>query len=266
VFNGRWTDMKVTREEIKVFKSDDPAVPLVRQTRHGPIITDQGHGGYKGFALNPSGEFPMNLSLSALSLKWTTFMPNRTLQSVVQINEARTFDEFRNALRLWDVPSQNFVYADVDGNIGYQMTGLVPIRKKGDGAVPSPGWVDDYEWTGFVPFDNLPYSYNPPKGYVAWANNPVTTERYRYFIGRDFGYGYRARRIVDMITEASSNITVNYVKAMQRDTLNILAQEIIPSLKGLSLTGAAQTAREILLAWDDRMEPQSAGAAVYSYF
>jgi len=265
--NGRWTDMKVTREEIKVFKRDDPVVLLVRRTRHGPIITDQGaYAGYKGFALNPAGEFPMNLSLSALSLKWTAFIPNRTFQSVVQINQARTFEEFRNALRLWDVPSQNFVYADVDGNIGYQMPGLVPIRKKGDGAVPSPGWVDDYEWTGFVPFEDLPYSYNPPKGYVASANNPVTTERYRYFIGGDFDYGYRARRIVDMITEESSKITVNDVKAMQGDTLNILAQEIIPSLKGLPLAGAAQTAREILLGWDDRMETESAGAAVYSYF
>ena len=265
--NGRWTDMKVTREEIKVSKRDEPVVLLVRQTRHGPIITDQGaYSGYKGFALNPAGEFPMNLSLSALSLKWTAFLPNRTFQSAVQINEARNFDEFRNALRSWDIPSQNFVYADVDGNIGYQMPGLVPIRKKGDGAVPSPGWVDDYEWTGFVPFDDLPYAYNPPKGYVASANNPVTTQRYRYFIGRDFDYGYRARRIVDMITDASTKITLNYVKAMQGDTLNILAQEITPYLNGLTLTGVAKTAREILLGWDDRMDSESAGAAVYSYF
>jgi penicillin amidase len=265
--NGRWVDMKVIREEIKVHGQDEPAVLLVRQTRHGPIITDQGaYSGYKGFALNPTGNFPMSLSLSALSMKWTAFMPNRTFQSVIQLNEARNFSEFRDALSSWDIPSQNFVYADVDGNIGYQMPGLIPIRKKGDGSLPSPGWVDDYEWTGFVPFNELPYCFNPPKGYVASANNPVTSERYRYFLSRDFDYGYRALRIVEMITGVSSKVTVADVKKMQGDVLNIFAEEIISYLKNLSLSGAEQTAREILFAWDDRMDPKSAGAAVYAYF
>ncbi len=265
--NGRWIDMSIRREQIRVAKRDEPVTVMVRGTRHGPIITDQGaFGGYKGFGINPSGEFPMNLSLTAISMKWTAFMKNRTFQAVVLLDSARNFQEFRNALRSWDIPSQNFVYADVDGNIGYQMPGLVPIRKKGDGSVPSPGWVDEYEWSGFVPFDELPFSYNPPKGYIASANNPVTTGSYKYFIGRDFDYGYRARRIVDMITGAPAKITVAGVEAMQGDTLNILAREIIPYLNELSLQGAEQTARDILVAWDDRMSPQSAGAAVYAYF
>ena len=265
--NGRWVDMKVHREEIKVFRRDEPFILLTRETRHGPIITDQSaYAGYRGFAINPHGEFPMNLSLSALSLKWTAFMPNRTFESAVKLDQARNFQEFRDALRLWDIPSQNFIYADVDGNIGYQMPGLVPIRAKGDGSIPSPGWVDDYEWTGFIPFEDLPWSYNPPKGYVASANNPVTTTAYRYFIGRDFDYGYRARRIVDMITGAQAKITVGDVEAMQGDTLNIFAREIIPYLKGLPLTGAEGRARDILTAWNCRMDTQSAGAAVYAYF
>jgi penicillin amidase len=265
--NGKWVDMKVRLEDIRVFKRDDPYPLLVRETRHGPIVTDNGaYAGYRGFGINPSGTFPMNLSLTGLSLKWTAFMPNRTFQSVIQLDAARSFPEFRDALRLWDIPSQNFVYADVDGNIGYQMPGLVPIRKKGDGAVPSPGWVDDYEWSGFIPFDDLPYSYNPAKGYIASANNPVTSERYRYFISRDFDYGYRARRIVDMITGAAGKITLKDVEAMQGDTLNTLARKIIPSLKELPLSGAEQTARDVLLGWDDRMDRGSAGAAVYAYF
>ena len=265
--NGRWMEMKVHREEIKVFGQDDPVIVLARETRHGPIITDQeAFAGYKGFAINPHGEFPMNLELKALSLKWTAFMPNRTLHSVVLLDAARNFQEFRTALRYWDIPSQNFVYADVDGNIGYQMPGLVPIRKKGDGSVPSPGWTDDYEWTGFIPFDDLPYSYNPPKGYVATANNPVTTGRYKYFIGSDFDFGYRARRIVDMIENSSVKIAVADVQAMQGDVLNTFARELIPYLKALPLKSEAQTARDILANWDDRMVPQSAGAAVFACF
>jgi penicillin amidase len=224
--NGKWVDMKVRREEITVNGREDPFPLLVRETRHGPLITDHGaYAGYRGFAVNPHGEFPMNLSLSALSLKWTAYLPNRTFESVIQLDAARSFTEFRNALRSWDIPSQNFVYADVDGNIGYQMPGLIPIRKKGDGSLPSPGWVDDYEWAGFIPFDDLPFSYNPPKGYVASANNPVTSDRYRYFISTDFDYGYRARRIVDMITGAQGKSGLKAVEAMQGDTLNILAQE-----------------------------------------
>ncbi|HUI72116.1 MAG TPA: penicillin acylase family protein, partial [Spirochaetia bacterium] len=265
--NGKWVDMKVQREEITVFKRDDPVIVMARETRHGPIITDQGaYSGYRGFAINPHGELPANLSLSVLSLKWTAFMSNRTFQSAIRLDEARNFQEFRDALRSWDIPSQNFVYADVDGNIGYQMPGLIPIRKNGDGSLPSPGWVDDYEWTGFIPFDDLPYSYNPPKGYIASANNPVTTPSYRYFISHDYDYGYRARRIIAMITGNPAKMTINDVEAMQGDTLNILAQEIVPYLKGLSLSSAAQRAREILLGWNNRMGAGSAGAAVYGYF
>lgn len=245
---GRWVDMKLRKKEIKMYKQDEPVVVMVHETRHGPIIKDEGaFAGYRSFGMNPGGQFPMNLSLTALSLEWTALMMNRTFQSVVQLDAARNFQEFRNALRSWDIPSQNFVYADVDANIGYQMPGLVPIRKKGDGSVPSPGWVDDYEWSGFIPFDDLPYSYNPPKGYIASANNPVTTGAYKYFIGRDFDYGYRARQIVDMITAAPAKITAADVESIKGDTLNIFAKEIIPILKELSLQGPEQTARDILL-------------------
>jgi penicillin G amidase len=265
--DGRWVDMKIHREQITVHGQDDPVIVMARETRHGPIITDEGAlAGYRGFAINPHGEFPMNLTLSALALKWTAFMRNRTFHSVVLLDQARNFQEFRAALRLWDIPSQNFVYADVDGNIGYQMPGLVPIRKKGDGSVPSPGWTDDYEWTGFIPFEDLPWSLNPAKGYIASANNPVTTRSYKYFIGGDFDYGYRARRIVDMIEGSAAKITVSDVEAMQGDTLNILAREILPLLVALPLKGAARTARDTLMAWNDRMDPQSPGAALYAYF
>jgi penicillin G amidase len=265
--NGRWVDMKIRREEIKVLRQEEPVVVLVRETRHGPIITDEGaFSGYRGFSLNPGGSFPTNLELKALSLRWTALQPNNTIRAVVQLDDARDFKEFRDALRSWDIPSQNFVYADVDGNIGYQAPGLVPIRKKGDGTVPSPGWTDDYEWKGYVPFDDLPSVYNPAKGYISTANNPVTTGAYRWFIGDDFDLGFRARRIVEMIEGASGKISLSAVQAMQGDTLNISAREVLPCLAALPLTGDALRAREALQRWDMRMDRESSGAAVYAYF
>lgn len=265
--NGRWGDMNIHREEIKVLHQEEPTVILVRQTRHGPVITDSsGFAGYRGFTINPSDAFPVSLELRVLSLRWTALQPNTTFRSVILLDRARNFDEFRQALRSWDVPSQNFVYADVDGNIAYQAPGLIPIRAKGNGTVPSPGWTDDFEWKGFIPFDSLPFSYNPPKGYIVSANNAVTSPSYRFFIGDDFDLGYRARRIAEMIEGARGKISLPDVEAMQADTLNLSAREVIPFLKPLVLDGGAAKGREILANWDMRMDTQSAGAAVYGFF
>ena len=130
--NGHWVDMTIHREEIRVLHQDEPTVILARETRHGPVITDSsGFSGYQGFTMNPSGTFPMNLDLRVLSLRWTALQPAQSLRSVIMLDRARNFDEFRDALRSWNVPSQNFVYADVDGNIGYQAPGLIPIRPGG---------------------------------------------------------------------------------------------------------------------------------------
>jgi penicillin G amidase len=266
--NGAWVDMTLHREEIRVHGQDEPTVIIARETRHGPLVTDEGaYPSYKGFAINPHGAFPSNIELKALSLRWTALQPNKTIHAVILLDKARNFTEFRDALRQWDIPSQNVVYADVDGNIGYQTPGLIPIRKNGDGSLPAPGWVNDFEWTGFIPFDQLPWSYNPAKGYIVTANNPVTSPSYRYFLGNDWDMGYRARRIVQMIEKAPSKIALKDVQAMQADTLNTSALEIMPFLKELSFTDpAAAKARDFLASWDGRMDRESSGAALYGYF
>jgi penicillin amidase len=89
------------------------------------------------------------------------------------LNRAANFEDFREAAREFAVPAQNLVYADVDGNIGYQMPGNIPIRESGDGRYPVPGWTDDHEWKGYIPFDELPYLYNPPEDFISTANNQV---------------------------------------------------------------------------------------------
>ncbi len=266
--DGRWVDMKVRREEIRISKQDEPLELLVRETRHGPIITDQGaYAGYRGFGINPRGAYPANIELKALALRWTALQENQTFDAVLGIDRARNFQEFRQALRSWDIPSQNFVYADVDGNIGYQTPGLIPVRAAGDGSLPVPGWTGLFEWKGFIPFDELPWSYNPPKGYVVTANNPVASPNYRHFIAGEFDFGYRARRIAAMIEGAGRKLTVADVQAMQADTLDPLALELIPYLAPLALSDpAVAKARDVLSAWDGRMEPESAAAAVYSHF
>ena len=120
------------------------------------------------------------------------------------------------------------LYADVDGNIGYQTAGLVPMRRRDWGAAPVPGWTDEFGWRGFIPFDELPSVLNPEKGYIVSANNPITGPGYPHFLGAGFAYGFRARRIVDMIEGDPDGVTVEDAKAMHADTLHLTALEIVP--------------------------------------
>jgi penicillin amidase len=185
------------------------------------------------------------------------------------MNRAQNWDEFRNALRDFDVPAQNVVYADVDGNIAYQMPGRIPMRAAGDGLLPVPGWTDQYEWTGFIPFDELPTLLNPPQGYIATANNAVVGPDYPYLISLDWDRGYRAQRIADLL-DVDEPITPEYVAQMQADNLNLSAQEILPYLLKLSFNPQAEPelaglARR-LATWDYRNNADSGPAAIYEAF
>ena len=266
--NGHWVDMEILYEHIDIHDEDEPYGMLVRMTRHGPIVTDHGFMlDYSNFGITPQRPFPENLEFTALSLRWTALQPNNSLKAVIKLNHARNFDEFREALSYWDTPAQNFVYADIDGNIGYQAPGLTPIRAKGDGYVPAPGWTDEYEWTGFIPFDEMPYVYNPAKGYIVTANNPVVSNKYPYMIARWTGAAYRAKRIVDMIEEEKDSISIEDIQRMQADHLNLPPLELLPYLEPIAFKDAAlESARELLLDWDAQMDMNSPRAALYGYF
>jgi penicillin amidase len=291
--NGEWVDMEIIHEEIKIHDEDEPYVLLVRLTRHGPILSDRGSFvALNSYTLSPDTVFPQNLRLYAVSLSWSALHPGRIFKAILGLNRAANFEEFRDALRYWDAPSQNLIYADVDGNIGYQTAGIIPLRKRGFGLVPAPGWTDDYEWIGTVPFNELPVVYNPDKGYIVTANNPIVSRNYPYLLGTSFAYGFRARRITEMIEQDKDGISIDDAKAMHGDTLNLTALEIIPYLEGVSLEveeeqkpegqsdrqrkerekrekeelEALESARERLLEWDGRMDTDSSQAALYSYF
>ncbi len=263
--NGQWVDMEIIREEIGVQGREEPYVLLVRQTRHGPIVTDmEDFADYAQVTPGPEGP-----QITALALRWTALQENQTFRAILKLNRAQNWEEFREALRYFDVPSQNLIYADVEGNIGYQMPGLVPIRAKGDGSLPVPGWTDEYEWVGFIPYDELPRVFNPQKGYIATANQPVVSENYPYLIlyQPDFDHGYRAERIRQMIEEQAGRITLEDVQAMQGDNLNLFALELLPYLEGIAFDNAAVTAaRDRLLGWDGQMHMDSPEAALYGYF
>ena len=259
--NGQWVDMKVVQETIRVAKGED--VPLtVRYTRHGPIIS-QVYKPLKNFKDRAGVDVPVNY---ALVLRWTALEPSHTFEAILEMDRARTWDEFRLAASHFDVPSQNMVYADVDGNIGYQTPGRIPIRKKGDGTLPVPGWTDEYEWEGYIPFDALPNTFNPPQGYVVTANNAVVDESYPYLLTRDWNYGFRAKRIVDMIEGAPGPITLDDVKKMQGDNANLLAPVLVPLLRDLPLEGDAAKARALFDGWDGQMHMDSAPAALFAVF
>ena len=135
----------------------------------------------------------------------------------------------------------------MDGNIGYQTPGKIPIRAKGDGTMPVPGWTDEYEWTGIIPFEQLPFAYNPPQGYIATANNAVVGPDYPYLITMDWDYGFRAQRIVDMIEHAPGPIDIAYIQKMQGDDKDLNAETLVPVLLQIQL--------------DRRPAGESAGAA-----
>ncbi len=254
--NGQWVDMELRREEIRVAGRDEPVVITVRRTRHGPIINDVAFGPGQDWAYG----------WQPLALRWTAFEPSMTAQSVLKINRAIDWTSFREALKDWDAPSQNFVFADVKGNIGYQMPGKVPIRAQGDGRLPVPGWTDEYAWTGYIPFDELPSVYNPDQGYIATANNRVVDDDYPYLISTEWAAGYRAQRIIEML-ESKEKLSIEDFQAIHGDNANLFALNIIPAMKNVALDRPEVAAmRDKLLTWNGQQDPDSAEAAFFETF
>jgi penicillin amidase len=237
------------REEIRVRGRREPVVEEVLVTRHGPIIGPSIPGERR-----------------ALALRTVVAEPGEHAQSILLLNSAGNWEEFREALRQWPAPAQNFVYADVEGNIGYQMAGLVPLRAKGQGLVPSPGWTGEYEWKGFVPFDELPSVLNPPTHYVATANNKIVDDDYAYFLGAEYLDGYRIQRIVELL-EAREKHSLEDFRSIQGDIYSIPGRELAQHLLGLQPADQdARRALNFLRVWDYQLSPDSVAATIVEAF
>jgi penicillin G amidase len=221
--DGEWVDMDVRAETIDIAGGASESYE-VRTTKHGPIISGL-HGGADQLD-DVGSNYPDGFEVS---LAWQSLQPSTLIESILQIDLASDWDDFRSAASLWDVAAQNLVYADIEGNIGYQSTGEIPIRPNSDGLRPVPGWDSSNDWVGIVPFDEMPFVFNPERGYMASANQPVLEAGAEPFIGRDGAYGYRAARIDEMIN-ATAIHTVESVQAMQMDNRDGGAANLVQHL------------------------------------
>jgi penicillin G amidase len=254
---GSWEPLTVHREEIAVRGRDEPEVVEVPETRHGPLLDSY----LVGIAEPTVVQGGIRRSYA---LRWVGAEHGIQPSTVFNLNTAGSWEDFRAAVHdAWVCPGQNMVYADVDGNIGYQLTGLYPIRRQGDGTVPVPGWTDEYEWEGWIPFDDLPRAFNPEDGFICTANNKVHDEGYPHVLGRDFLPPFRARRIAQMITARETHDRRSFAQ-MQVDTTLLPAADIVPYLTGVEPQDDRQKGAIALLAeWDHDVAAGSAGAALY---
>ena len=218
-------------------------------TSHGPVISPAIKG-----------------ETRTLALRTVANEPSHQVRQQLMLMGARDWGEFREALGDWPFPSLNFAYADVDGNIGYQLAGLTPVRGKGHGVLPSPGWTGEYDWTGFVPFDDLPNAYNPATHWVASANNKIVDDDYPHFLSADYADGFRQQRIIDMLTE-KEKLSVEDFERMQGDQLSLAARELLPYITQLQPKDElCRRAITFLKAWDYKMSADSSAAAIYEMF
>ena len=239
-------DPERRHETIHVKGKRDVAFDVV-VTRHGPIITDLVPG-----------------ETRKLALKWTLYESLRI--PFFAVDSAQNWDEFQRAFADFDAPGQNVVYADVDGHIGYHATGRIPIRAAGDGSLPAYGADNAHEWTGYIPFDQLPNAFDPPSGILATANGRITPDGYPNSISTEWGSPYRTERIYRVL-QSGKKFTAADMLSLQTDVYSefdrFCAERFVYALdhaKNASLR--ARQARDLMRNWDGRVTVDSAAASV----
>jgi penicillin G amidase len=213
--NGAWKKAQTLDEVIHVKGRPDQHLAVVL-TRHGPVVRRDGDKGY--------------------SLRWTATEPGALSNSYNWLGAAKNWDEFRKAIKQSWGPAQNAVYADIAGNIGYIMSARVPIRKKGHGEVPVPGDTDDYEWTGYIPFDQLPQALNPDSGLIVTANARVVGPDYKPYLTDRWEEPYRTARIFDLL-QGRHDLRPEDMLKVQNDTYSyphtFLAEQVSAAAKSV---------------------------------
>ncbi len=246
-----WVQPQHRREIIRVKGKSEITLDVVT-TRHGPIISELVPG-----------------ETRKLALKWTALDPQTGRVPFFAINSAQNWQQFQAAFSQFGAPAQNVVYADVDGHIGYQATGLIPIRASGDGSVPEPGDDDSHEWTGYVPYDKLPSIYDPPSGILATANGRVTPDDYPYQLSIEWMSPYRTQRLYKLLSEPKK-FTPADMLAIQTDVVSpfdrFCAERFVYSIDHTpKASKRAKEAAEIMRNWDGSMGVDSAAATIAYY-
>ncbi|MEY9212331.1 penicillin acylase family protein [Thermobifida halotolerans] len=272
IVDGEPEPLETRTETIEVAGGEDVEI-TVRSSRHGPLLSDPELGAQlRDFAehapvtadgapaeTRQDGDY-------AVAISWTALSPGRTAEAVFRLNRARSFEEFREAARSFEVPAQNLVYADTAGNIGYQAPGRIPVRGRGDGRWPAPGWDSAHDWKDYIPFEELPTVLNPDSGVIVTANQAVVDSGYPHLLTADWDYGYRSQRINTLLDEAvaEGDLTVDDMLALQMDNENTGARALVPHLLEVELDGTAERARRLLADWDFQQDVDSAAAAFYN--
>ncbi|MET9656031.1 penicillin acylase family protein [Streptomyces sp. NPDC006510] len=270
LYDGKVKPFTTREETIKVAGGEDRTI-TVRETNNGPLVSDRSSElekvGQKAPVTNAA---PDRADGYAVALKWTALEPGKSMDAVFELNRAKDFTTFRAAAEHFEVPSQNLIYADTKGHIGYQAPGKIPVRLKGDGTMPSPGWSSEYGWKKEpVPFDELPYEYDPKRGYIVTANQAVIDEKkYPHLLTKDWGYGTRSQRIDDLIQskiKGGGKISTEDMQKMQMDNTSEIAALLVPELMKINISDkSVREAQKLLEGWDYTQEPDSAAAAYFN--
>lgn len=240
-FRGQLEQARLERELIPV-KGGRPVEVAQWVTRHGPIIIAEGN--------------------QFLALRWTATEPGSFQFPFLDLDRARNWSEYTAALARFPGPGQNFVYADVDGNIGYHATGMLPIRRSHDGDVPVDGSSGNYEWDGYIPFAELPAFYNPPQGMIVTANQNPFPADYPYRVSGDFAPPYRSRQIRDLL-RARKGWKPGEMLAVQKDVYSelahVLAKRVVAAYEQRKANNPnLKDAVELLRLWNGQMEKGTA--------
>lgn len=257
-FGRTWRKIKVIQEEIKV-RGRAPHQETIRLTHHGPIISPV------------LGDFHPPAEQVALSLNSMALRPDPLFNGFARLNTAQHWDDFVAAVDEMTAPPLNLLYADVQGNIGHYVSGRVPIRAQGQGVVPTPGWTGEHEWIGEIPFEAMPHSFNPERGYIISANHRIIGDDYPYYLGSQWTNGYRAARLEQLLAR-KSHISPEDCRQFQMDWLSLPGLELKEKLADIfqatnrSIPAEAQLALDILDRWGGWMGPEQAGPVVYTVF
>ncbi len=245
-YNEEWVNMKTITETIKVKGMEDQTVEL-SYTVHGPVTYVD----------------PENNVAYAVRCAWLEPGGSPYLASL-RMDQAQTWEEFREACNYSHIPGENMVWADKKGNIGWQAVGIAPIRRNFSGLIPVPG-DGRYEWDGYLPIVEKPNDFNPEKGFIATANQNVTPTNYTHWdaIGYSWADPYRGDRVNEVLGNTAEKLTMKDMKALQTDYLSLPAQTLVPMLNGIAFEGKAAKAHEKLNEWDYRLEVNSIPAAIY---
>lgn len=263
--------LQIRTETIKVAGGEDVSIEI-RQSSHGPIlsgiiddITDLGQSApLRGVQTSNTYE---------VALAWTGLIPGTTGEAVFLLNSATNWEEFRDSARAFTVPAQNLIYADREGNIGYQAPGQIPIRRSAThgtppGYFPTPGWNSSYAWDGFVDFEDMPHVLNPDDGIIVTANQAVIRGD-RPFLTSEADKGYRSHRIEVLLDEAIEQrpLTIDAMAQMQLDDHNSFAAALVPYLLQVEMSGDFYTqAQDLLREWDFTAPAQGDQSAAAAYF